>query len=452
MSPSPGSGLDLDALARDGNVELALDLLEHQERDPSGYAARAIKLRQARSPDAMVLVPLVAEPPLLTSVRIVAGLAPDPWGDQLARDAAQRAISDAWRDLGGPGVAPPCTPALGIGTARRVQGPSAYLAIYLAAVAYFGEQPLAATVLATGDFSADLDGLAAKDLLAKRAATNLGVSVLLYASRIPAATLAGLHRVNDRAELRRLVFHLDPWHPEAPHAQIQVCCGDCTPPKRFDNPTYVRLPATLTRQDLPDAIRRFREALHACGHDRAELAVKGPQPLAASLGIAARNALVTVRIIDAVTNEPVWDNRCQRRPLPDSSAIDTAEARVVLTAAARDIPAGWQRHEVREAISRRDMPEAVAGFLRSFGRRHALHLASATTLPMAWAIAGMRRNQPGVTTYYHLTTDDHGASHYQPWFQDRGGEPEIRLVDGTDGQPTIRSRSSVDDPRALDEA
>src|SRR5690606_17841411 len=196
--------------------------------------------------------------------------------------------------VGGAGEPPPVTACLGIGEAIPVRGGSAYLAIYLAAVAELGNQRLRDSVLATGSFDAPLDRVDAKARLARRAREHLGVKSALYAERAPDRSVQPLLRVRDREHARRTVFHVDPWHRGAAVRRVHVYCGAGRdePPDRFRDVVSIELPARLEAKDVPEAVARWRASIE--GARRVEVSTAGPVVVAAALGFVARNDARTV--------------------------------------------------------------------------------------------------------------------------------------------------------------
>ena len=382
-------------------------------------------VEQARAADGQVFVPLVGktiESSILTSVHVVVGLHPTPWADDATTRIVQAAIESAWNDVGAVGAVPDYTPILGIGATNAVAGSSIYLAVYLAAVAEFGDQKLGRSILATGSFDFPLDKLNDKRALAARAKARLGIAELLYAGTGPELQIEGLRRAPSPGHARNAAFHLDPWCGGASRRQIHVHCGDLRrePPRRFNDPVFVSLPATLDATDLLVA----REALGAAlnGVDRAELSIGGPLMLAAALGDETRNGNAAVRIIDGKTDLPMWDNRGQWRPAP--ARASSSVAWVVVGPAGLGAPDGWEHHVLADNVTADDMPRVVREFLERYGNVSTLNVAFKTALPVAWAIAGMLKNQR--TARYCAWT----GGEYEPWFQQRPGEPGISIIGG----------------------
>ncbi len=398
------------ALAEHGNLELALDLVE-----PSAPAERARQIREvrmARPVTGRVLVPLVGRPSLLDSVTIRPGPAVR-WRDAAAAHAASTALERAWRDVGGEGERHPDDGvALGCADSRDVGGSSIHLPVYLAAVARFTDAPMTHNILATGCFEAPLDGVSDKLALHRRALERLGVEGLMYASAGHELAAPELTRVRDHDHARRLAFVIDPWHPAAPVRRLHLHCGaeKADPPRQWADVVPMALPPRLGAVDLPNACERFLQAL--AGADRAELSIAGPQPLSAALGIAARNGRACVRIVDA-RGRAMWHSSA---PSGRVEAAASEEARIVVGSTGRVIPRGWEHYRVPDVVSEHEMARIVGDFLRRHGAVRTLHLAFATTLPVAWAIAGMRKNL-GTTRYYHFQAGD-----YVPWFEEQHGE------------------------------
>ncbi len=404
-----------ERLAAEGNHELALEHVQRFVSSEEDRARRRMEVRQARSVTDQVLVPLVG-PSVLTTVRIEEGLHDVRWADDDARESARRAIEDAWADVGGPGAPPPVTPALGIGADVPVRGSSAYLGIYLAAVARFGDQPLHGNVVATGCFDAPLAHVAAKQELFANASRRLRVEQLLYAGthEVEAERLL---RVHEREDARHRVFHFDPWHRQAPVRQIHVHCGPskAAPPRRFTDAVPIELPDHLEPRDLPEALARFRQELE--GVHRAELCIAGPVLLAAALGVEARNAHATVRIVHR-DGQIMWDNRAAP---PEIGPTTDTERRLVIGHAPASVPTGWRHHPVPKHLTPHAMPELVRAFFARGAAAPSLHLAFATALPVAWAVAGMLKNRANVR-YYHWSD-----SGYVPWFEQRRGRAAIEV-------------------------
>lgn len=414
------AALALPLVASEGNDELARVLLKRRNLDDAEYVQQRIAIEQAARPRSGVLVPIVFPEPLreatgvagmLVGVRIADGEAEAPWDDDEAREAAREAVRAAWRDVGGPGEPPRVTATLSTRGALPVTGSSAYLGVYLAAVARFGDAPLRRNVLATGAFHARLDRWKEKLALAERAAERLAVRELLYAGSGPDVRGELLTRVPDRAHARWRTFHFDPWHREAEVRRVHVHCGAkyAEPPARFGkNVRTVELPYPLGPHHLDEAKQRVREALE--GAERVELSIGGPAILAAALGVDLRNGLPTARIVDAKTGKPMWDNRSQSRPQPDPPRAH--EPRVVVGPANLHVPEGWEHYVIDDQVTPDRMEPIVRDFLRKYGAVRRLHIAFATALPVAWAVAGMLKNHVSARFYHYE------SGNYVRWFDD----------------------------------
>lgn len=412
----------LAAVAEEGNPALASQLLRDDRRlkgTAKTACRKAIDRATPRGPG--FFVPLVHKSDGMTAeVRAVRGSAGHSAAfDASAREAADRAVGDAWAVLGGPGDAPDVGIEVPLAERldRAIHGASVYLPALLAAVAELsGLQPLRST-MASGTFVEPLGGLDAKLALFQERRGLLRLDRLLLASKGLASGPPGerppLLQVHDAAGAVVAAFGYLPWHPDADVLRVHAYCG----PHRSDPPPSwagrdwrpVELSETLTPETVDAEVGKVLREL--AGATRVELSLGGPILLAARLAQRLKNRrgcelnLVHGRGERWLSNLSVWSEAS-----PDVAEARQADLRLLLTTRGAMAP-GWKSEPLPNPLTARDLAEIVPRVVGCAARASRVDLAFDGPYPLAWAVAQALSNRASVRYFHRLESGE-----YQLWF------------------------------------
>ena len=223
-----------------------------------------------------------------------------PWSQWLtagARASVEDAFAAAWQEVGGVGESAQLSLQLPLveelASDVEVDGPSLWLSAFLAASAWFSGSSPARNVIATGAFDKQTDYLDEKRRRAAKCVEALGGprnARFLAASSIHAA---GPDFVTQRRQALARTFAVTPRAPTAPFEPVQVSFDTAAAPLerwRGRTPRAIAFDRPASAERLGPDTDAVMEELRRCpagGH--IELAVRGPQAFAASLGARLRN-------------------------------------------------------------------------------------------------------------------------------------------------------------------
>lgn len=354
-----------------------------------------------------------------------------PEMDRDARDALEEAIRDAMHFVEPGGGTP--RPSLALRATRALEyslrGPSLYLAVFLAVLAYSSDSAPPRSVVATGHprmHLGDLDGkrrVLARSTLADGTAELLAMDASRTTRQMPATEeFSALCWVSEIKDAVQQSFNIIPWASTA-----QVLCAHVYVGHRSEPPRRFRSRATLRsftlhdrsslegREDLERLVALVFDELQRC--ERVELSVGGPVALAAALGWRLRNQRPDVNFIDANgAGKPWWSNKARLSldaPEDEPSCVgDDGEARIVVSRnPGLRLPTGWHHLAIRATVGREDLPTLCRRVLHASQGARRLHLAFDAPLGVAWAVGGIVRNRFDVRFYQY----QQGA--YVPWFE-----------------------------------
>jgi hypothetical protein len=420
----------LKSLVEDGNRAYARDWLEAQHALPvTDYARLCALVDSVTVPQGRILAPVVhgmgaRERSLCLSIRVEPGDRRPRGLMPAALESVERALRDAWADLGGSGEPPAASVRIAVLEAAPddalpggIDEESLYLATALAAMLHWGEAHTLANVVATGAEGFEIGHLSTKAALFASVQEELAASQFLALSRSVPAQAHGAHVMTSRSDAYLRVFGFIPWGKGAPATCIHVACEpkkQVIPLFEARQPVVLLLPARIepVNGEPPHELVEVSRALAALVGPgrRCELTLALPTPAAVYLGSKLANVQLRVRSTTAgAPNDVMWDNSTRtvaRKARMQAPHRDEAHLAVLSRAAPEVAP--WETLPVGDDVTAGSLAAALTQVMSTYGNTKHLHVRTDLPMPAAFALGAVLANPCGAFTVY----DQHGRA----WF------------------------------------